>query len=75
MIVMEGEIYKYKPGLVAHYISRWGVVTHSAFRYYKSRWSAHTWLSKPLGIIPFHRLKSTRRSTHYIYTIYIYIVY
>ena len=51
VILYEGEIYKYKPGINITYIKRWAQITKREFKYYKDRYHSSQWLAKPLGSI------------------------
>jgi len=61
LIIIEGELQKYKPGIKFSHVPRWVQVTMTELRYYKSRWSANCWDEKPLFTIPFEELKGIFR--------------
>ena len=60
-ILFEGVVYKFKPGLKNQYIQRYAVLTHKHFRYYKNKFAAHCWMSKPLMSIATADMASVER--------------
>jgi len=52
---------KYKPGIHFKYVKRWIQITKNEIKYYKSRWNANCWDSKPLVTVPFKDIKAVYR--------------
>eukprot|EP01022_Parablepharisma_sp_SALTPOND_P022060 TRINITY_DN4426_c7_g1_i1.p1 TRINITY_DN4426_c7_g1~~TRINITY_DN4426_c7_g1_i1.p1 ORF type:complete len:620 (+),score=74.16 TRINITY_DN4426_c7_g1_i1:16313-18172(+) len=61
MVLLEGELNKYKPGISIQYIPRWCQVTRSQFMYFTSQWAANCWLRKPIIILPLKYVKAVER--------------
>jgi hypothetical protein len=61
MVILEGELMKYKPGIQHTYVKRWVRVTAKHFQYFKTRWGANCWDDKPLLSIPFSELRAAYR--------------
>lgn len=61
MVIIEGELLKYKPGIQHTYVKRWARVTASHFQYFKTRWGANCWDDKPLFTISFSDLRAAYR--------------
>lgn len=61
MVLFEGELFKYKPGMSISYISRWCQVTRGQFMYFSNHWGANCWLRKPIMMIPLRCIKAAQR--------------
>jgi hypothetical protein len=61
MVVLEGELLKYKPGITHTYVKRWARITASHFQYFKSRYGANCWDDKPLFSVAFSDLRAAYR--------------
>lgn len=61
LVLFEGEINKYKPGISIQYISRWGQVTKNEFMYFKNQWAATCWLRKPIVVVPLIYIQSVQK--------------
>ena len=57
-IVFEGGLLQYKPGVKVNFLPRWGEITSTDFRYYKTQWSAHVSPTRPLLAIPLSLISS-----------------
>jgi hypothetical protein len=57
IVVMEGELIKWHPGMEFTYIKRWVQVTKREIRWFKSKLKAYAWKSKPIFKIGFHEIK------------------
>lgn len=61
LVLFEGLLHKYKPGISIQYISRWCQVTKNEFMYFKNQWGANCWLTKPIIILPLIYIQSVQR--------------
>lgn len=61
MVILEGELMKYKPGVQHSYVKRWVKVTSNELRYYKNRWAANCFDEKPLFTTTFESLRAVYR--------------
>jgi len=61
LVVIEGDLMKYKPGIHFKYVKRWIQITKNEIRYYKSKWNANCWDSKALVTVPFKDIKGVYR--------------
>jgi hypothetical protein len=60
-VLIEGEIFKVKPGSTKQSTSRWAQLTCSEFRYYKNQWNAHCWLNKPLLALALTEVREVKK--------------
>ena len=60
-ILLEKGVMKYKPGFQVFMHRKWLTASKSCIKYYKSEWSAHCWMEKPLVCIPFKYIESIQR--------------
>ena len=60
-ILLEGELYRYKPGLELNYISRWWQITTKVFRVYKNKMSAKGFIDKPIIVLPLYVISEVKR--------------
>lgn len=57
----EGELLRWRPGFLPHYIPKYCVISKSSFCYFRSRWSASSTIAIPLLKIPFDSIASVRK--------------
>lgn len=62
VVLFEGSVMKFKPGLSQLYVSRWLQLTTTELRYYKNQLSANCWLTKPLSTVPLESIRDVSRS-------------
>jgi hypothetical protein len=60
-VLIEGEIFKVRPGSTKQSTSRWAQLTSTEFRYYKNQWNAHCWLNKPLFAIALAEVREVKK--------------
>ncbi|CAI2361468.1 unnamed protein product [Moneuplotes crassus] len=65
-ILIEGELYKYKPGIDKMYIARWCQLTKTSFRVYKNQVSAKGFGSKPILALPLEIFKGVKKAKFHI---------
>jgi len=65
-IIIEGELYKYKPGIDTMYITRWCQLTKNSLRVYKNQMSAKGFSNKPLIALPLNIFKSIKKSKFFV---------
>jgi hypothetical protein len=61
VVLFEGVVLKFKPGLSQLYVSRWLQLTTHELRYYKNQLAANCWLTKPLYSVPLRAVKDVAR--------------
>ena len=59
---MEGELYRYKPGIDKVYITRWCQLTAKVFRVYKNQMAAKGFNDKPIIAIPLYAIENVKKS-------------
>jgi hypothetical protein len=61
VVLFEGSVLKFKPGLSQLYVSRWLQLTTHELRYYKNQLAANCWLTKPLYSVPLLAVRDVAR--------------
>lgn len=61
-VLMEGELYRYKPGLDQVYIPRWCQLTSKVFRVYRNQMAAKGFAAKPVLAVPLYVIENVRKS-------------
>lgn len=61
-VILQGELYRYKPGLDRVYISRWCQLTSKVFRVYRNQMAAKGFPDKPILALPLYTIKGVKRS-------------
>ena len=51
-MILQGELFKYRPGISHSFIARWCVLTTETFSYYKSQYAYTAFPDRPLGQCP-----------------------
>lgn len=59
-IILEGEMYKFKPGIEKNFISRWLQLSTRSFRYYKNHYHSICYLTRPISAIPLYAIEIVR---------------
>ena len=59
-ILVEGELYKYKPGIDTMYITRWCQLTKTSLRIYKNQMAAKGFMTKPIIALPLNIFKGVK---------------
>ena len=61
-ILLEGQLYKYKPGIDTMYITRWCQLTKNAIRVYKNQMTAKGFITKPQIALPLSVFRWVKKS-------------
>ena len=57
VILCEGDLSKFKPGMETNFITRWLQLSTRSFRYYKNHYHSVCFLTKPISAIPLNAIE------------------